>query len=117
MKMNFDPNIINMSIVQLYGKWKEGYTRKENSLEVRLKSFLLNQRNPDDYYLSSDGKQVNCKGNVKITDDDLINGRFPFDFGNVNGYFDCSFCKSLISLKGAPKKVEGSFGWRRFLLP
>ena len=98
-----------MSIIQLYGEWKKDYTRKENSLEIRFKNFQQNQRNPDDYYMSSDGKYVNCKGDVKISDDDLIDGRFPFNFGNVNGYFDCSFCNSLISLNGAPKKVEGSF--------
>ena len=45
---------------------RKDYTRKENSLEIRFNNFQQNQRNPDDYYMSSDGKYVNCKSDVKV---------------------------------------------------
>ena len=32
-----------------------------------------------------------------------------FEFGIVNGKFDCGHCKNLKSLKGAPKEVRGDF--------
>ena len=37
----------------------------------------------------------------------LTNGLF--DFGIVNGCFDCSNCDNLTSLEGTPKKVRGGF--------
>ena len=43
--------------------------------------------------------------NNKITS--LTNGLF--EFGVVDGYFDCSDCPNLKSLKGAPKKVKRYF--------
>ena len=43
--------------------------------------------------------------NTNITS--LTNGMFIWII--VDGYFDCSYCKSLKSLEGAPKKVGGRF--------
>ena len=43
--------------------------------------------------------------NTNITS--LTNGMFIWII--VDGYFDCSYCKSLKSLEGAPKKVDGNF--------
>ena len=37
----------------------------------------------------------------------LTNGLF--DFGIVNGCFDCNNCNNLKSLEGAPEKVDGYF--------
>lgn len=37
----------------------------------------------------------------------LTNGLF--EFGTIEGYFDCSKCLELTSLEGAPKKVLGDF--------
>ena len=44
-------------------------------------------------------------GNRRITS--LTNGLFRW--GKVGGSFDCSFCKSLKSLEGAPKSVKDCF--------
>lgn len=37
------------------------------------------------------------------------NGHFKVKFGKVGGAFDCSHCKNLTSLEGAPQKVGGNF--------
>ena len=37
----------------------------------------------------------------------LTNGLFVWK--EVKGYFDCSYCDNLTSLKGAPKEVDGNF--------
>lgn len=63
-----------------------------------------------------DGKyEVSCKGDVevkyknKITS--LTNGMFIWT--KVDGTFYCWWCKSLMSLEGAPKEVGGSFHCER----
>ena len=57
---------------------------------------------------------VNCNGDVRIKNDkitQLTNGFF--EWGEVKGYFSCSYCKSLTSLQGAPKKVGEDFDCRK----
>ena len=105
-------NKLNENIFHQYNKWKSGYVRNENSLQMRLNNFLSNKeiRNVDMYHISEDGKHVDCDDiMVKIYDSDLIDGKFPFPFGKVKGDFGCWNCKSLISLEGAPKEVGGFF--------
>lgn len=46
---------------------------------------------------------IKCKTNITS----LTNG--VFQWGVINGDFDCLQCKSLESLKGAPKEVVGDF--------
>ena len=77
------------------------------NLEEKLKEFVSTKENPQDYYIE-DGL-VCCRGYVFITDEDLVNGKLPFRFGEVDGDFICFFCHSLTSLEGCPKKVGGSF--------
>ena len=53
---------------------------------------------------------VDCNKRVEVKNRDiesLTNGFF--EWGEVNGFFDCSNCRSLIYLEGAPKEVGGSF--------
>ena len=102
---------INENIFHQYNKWKSGYVRKENSLQMRLDKFISNKenRNADMYHISEDGKHVDCDETVTISDSDLIDGKFPFPFGKVKGHFGCYCCKELISLEGAPKSVGRSF--------
>ena len=104
-------NKLNENIFHQYNKWKSGYVRKENSLQLRLQKFLdeYEDRNVDWYHISEDGKHVDCDINVYINDIDLIDGKFPFPFGKIKGEFGCWNCKSLISLEGAPKEVSGFF--------
>lgn len=47
-------------------------------------------------------------GNLKIFNDDIVNGHFPFKFGVVGGSFDCNYCEYLSTLQGAPTRVEGN---------
>ena len=78
-------NKLNENIFHLYDKWKQGYKRKENSLQARLSNFLsTKKRHFDMYQISEDGKHVDCDEPIVISDSDLINGKFPFPFGKVN---------------------------------
>ena len=102
---------LNENIFSQYNKWKTGYVRKENSLQMILNNFLPNDedRRADTYHISEDGKHVDCDTDVYIRDSDLIDGKFPFPFGKVNGHFSCAQCENLTSLVGAPQKVNGQF--------
>ena len=98
---------INEDFTDLYKRWKNKEVRKEDSLEVKMKDFISTKKNSEEYYIENG--LVCCKGNVDIKDGDLVNGKFPFKFGKVDGYFDCSLCKELTSLEGAPKEVVYDF--------
>ena len=52
---------------------------------------------------------VDYDGNIEFKEnrDSLTNGMFQW--GEVGGYFDCSYCQKLKTLEGAPKKVGGNF--------
>ena len=100
MMMN---NRLNENIFHQYSKWKTGYVRKENSIEIKIKNWIDAQSNPK-YSISEDGKHVNCSGSIVIRDSDLVGGKFPVPFGKVKGDFNCSGCKTLVSLDGAPTK-------------
>ena len=53
---------------------------------------------------------IDVGGNVRVKNKkltSLTNGMFYF--GKVKGDFDCSYCKNLTSLEGAPKEVDGGF--------
>ena len=105
---------LNENIFHQYNKWKKNYVRKENSIKIRLNDFL--DRNPlyrDILSISEDGKRVNCNGSILLYNRMLINGKLPFPFGKINGYFSCCGCEELISLEGAPEEVEGSFNCSR----
>jgi hypothetical protein len=60
---------------------------------------------------------VNEKGEVTVSSTfdrsvvfkDRSFDRFPVQFANVKGDFDCFNCENLVSLKGAPDKVGGNF--------
>ena len=100
---------INENIINLYNKWKEGYTRKENSFKLRVRNFLSNREDANKFKISKDGKHLNASDTVRITDDDISDGKFIVPFGKVNWNFDCMSCTSLTSLEGAPKEVYSDF--------
>lgn len=60
---------------------------------------------------SDDKFVVNVYDNISVSkkfdQTALTNGYFVF--GKVEGDFDCSNCKDLKTLEGAPKEVEGDF--------
>ena len=100
---------LNENIFHQYNKWKKNYVRKENSVKVKINEFLSRRPFYKDFFsISDDETCVNSSTSVFIYDDDLIDGKFPFQFGKVDGNFNCSACK-LISLEGAPKEVSGDF--------
>ena len=53
---------------------------------------------------------VDCSGNLGVENGNITSlTNEYFEFGTIGGIFDCSFCPSLTSLEGAPKKVGGYF--------
>ena len=111
---------LNENIFHQYNKWKTGYVRKENSLQLRLQKFLDDYKvNKNSVFyckmpkctISKDGRKVNVNGlvNILIHDEYLINGKLPFPFGDVKEIFNVNSCDDLISLEGAPEKVGKSF--------
>ena len=81
--------------------------RKEDKAN-RIQEFIDKQLEPESIYIT-DGNVINSKKSIVISDTDLINGKLPFKFGRVDGYFDCDGCTSLTSLEGAPQKVGVDF--------
>lgn len=110
---------INENIFHQYNKWKTGYVRKENSLELKIKIFLDNYnvdaskysyfRNFPDMSVSEDGTKVNVKGNVRITEKNTINGKLPFSFDKVEGIMSFSDNELISSFEGLPETVGGTF--------
>ena len=84
-----------------------GKERKDDEAN-RIQEFINNQGEPESIYIT-DGNVINSKKSIVISDTDLINGKLPFKFGRVDGYFDCDGCTSLTSLEGAPQKVGRDF--------
>lgn len=88
----------------------------DNAIKERIKQFLKEnfkgyssckisrKPNTDGKYEVSSSKNIEVKNN-KVTS--LTNGMFIWT--KVGGSFDCYGRKSLISLEGAPKEVDGDF--------
>ena len=76
---------------------------KENYTGVSLCK-ISRKPNLDGKYEVSSPKHIEVKNN-NITS--LTNGMFIWT--TVDGHFNCSYCNSLTSLKGAPKEVNGAF--------
>ena len=82
-----------------------GKERKDDEAN-RIQEFIDNQ--PESIYIT-DGNVINSKSNITIRNTDLVDGKLPFKFGRVDGYFDCSDCSSLTSLEGSPQEVGVNF--------
>jgi hypothetical protein len=52
--------------------------------------------------------EVDVPGNIELRRSFFPSGEFPFQFGTISGWFDCSKA-SLKSLIGAPHTVKGDF--------
>jgi len=65
---------------------------------------------PEDYGITN--YKFKPDGTLDVFEDVNLWGKYltklPFNFGKVNGYFNCSVNK-LTNLKGAPKVVNGDF--------
>jgi len=53
-------------------------------------------------------RSYDCDGDVRISNDIVLDGKLKIRFGHVKGYFGC-FNNKLITLEGAPQKVGGDF--------
>ena len=61
------------------------------------------------YNINKD-KTVDVKGHVKVKNKKIESlTRGLFRFGTVEGDFLCTSCPNLVSLKGAPEEVRGTF--------
>ena len=76
-----------------------------------IKEFMEKHDIPDNNYIINPDKSVDVNGNIEIEKEDLIDGKIPFKFGKVTGYFDCSH-NQLTSLEGAPEEVGSYFNCR-----
>ena len=96
------------------GMWGSALRRSNTAKERkddeanRIQEFINNQGEPESIYIT-DGNVINSKGYIFIRNTDLVNGKLPFKFGRVDGYFDCDRCPSLTSLEGSPQEVGGTF--------
>lgn len=84
----------------------EAYS-KDNDNTI-IKAFLKENYDIGSYTIKNG--IVNVKGDIEVKNREitsLTNGLF--EFGKVDGDFDCSHCKSLTSLEGAPKEVVWNF--------
>ena len=96
------------------GMWGSALRRSNTAKERkddeanRIQEFIVNQPESASIYIT-DGNVINSKSNITIRDTDLVDGKLPFKFGRVDGYFDCDGCPSLTSLEGAPQKVGRDF--------
>ena len=88
----------------------------DESIREEIKHFLKdNFKTNSTYQISKkpnkDGKfEVSSNGYIEVKNEDitsLTNGLFIWT--NIQGNFICSDCESLISLEGAPEKVDGDF--------
>ena len=78
-----------------------------------IKDFLkTNYMIDGSYTIKEKGNEfiVNVKGNVVVKNENIttLTNEF-FEFGEVSKNFNCYYCRSLTSLKGAPKKVGEGF--------
>jgi len=62
----------------------------------------------DDWTIN-ENLDVDVPGNTRLQTSFFLNGEFPFQFGTIDGWLDCSNCL-LKSLIGAPHTVRGDFG-------
>ena len=88
----------------------------DESIKDRIKQFLNdNFTNALKCKISEkpnkDGKfEVSSNGNVKVKNKNITSlTNDMFIWTNIKGDFDCGYCNSLISLKGAPNEVSGDF--------
>ena len=119
---------LNENIFHLYDKWKKGYVRKETSLEEKIrpmKEWAEKAFNEDDFdKMDFDPDGISAKGYISINNS-ILTGEIPYPFLECDVFtiypssripslkncpkycndFDCSSCKLLTSLEGAPEKV------------
>lgn len=112
--MNKSIKTLNENIFHQYNKWKTGYVRKENDVEIRMQTFI-EEHNIKKYSITTDEKGIKYLNIndplhfIRIHDEDLVNGKLPFKFGKIDDGLIFEDCETLISLEGAPEKIHQIF--------
>ena len=103
---------LNENIFHQYNKWKTGYVRKENDVKIRMQTFI-EEHHIKNYSIITDKKKgikylnvYDPLNTIRIHDEDLVNGKLPFKFGEISDGLMFLDCETLISLEGAPKKID-----------
>ncbi len=61
------------------------------------------------WWVNDDG-EIEVSNNVDIKPGDFM--KFPVQFADISGCFECHKCHLLTSLEGAPREIEGIFDCR-----
>ena len=97
---------------------QRNYLFKENAgvVDASVEEYINDNYDVDgklSFYPSVKNNQVsyvvNCKGTVKVSNRNILKLTDGFEWGEIDGTFDCSDCKNLTSLEGAPKEVGSNF--------
>ena len=80
---------------------------KEEILSFLSSTYSTFKDNQYSIYKNKDKWIVDVDGSIKVVDDNIYHlTNDLFEFGVVNGDFDCRDCENLNSLKGAPEQRE-----------
>lgn len=97
---------INENFVNLYTRWKSGRKRKESNY---IDDFIKRQDFDYAIEVEEDGSICVKYSSIKITDDDLINGKLAFRFSKIKGSISFMDCKTLVSLEGLPEEMTSGY--------
>ena len=81
--------------------------------EINFKKmkFKIVEKTPEDYGIKN--YKFRPDGTLDVFENVFINGsslpKLPFNFGKIDGYFNCGWNNNLKSLDGAPETVNGDF--------
>lgn len=93
-----------------YYKHLRQYQREDEqditaSLSPQVKDFILS----NNLKYNKKTQKWDTEGNVRVKNENLIDGHFPVPMGEVDGNFTCQSCDNLTSLKNAPSFVGKVF--------
>ena len=97
-------NKLNEDFTKLYKRWKGGYVRKEDKIDVKAVHKFINDNDMDENRVTINDTCVDYDGDVNIKNKDDL----TFKFGRVSGFFDASYI-NLNDLKFMPKYVGKDF--------
>ena len=86
----------------------------DDNIKLEIEKFIKDNYKYMRFTISNkpnkDGKFIVDGNNIRVTNNNIISLiNELFVWGEVGGYFDCSDCDHLTSLKGAPKEVSKGF--------
>ncbi len=91
-------------MIKGYSEWINESTEKPKLTHMQVKWC---NKHIDQQWWMNDRGEVEVSDSVYIRPSKIV--KFPVQFADVKGYFDCTNCKNLTTLKGAHRKVGGVF--------